>query len=272
MQAFIKRSDVIDGSTALLGVSLTHGYNETLSEENINFAMQASVSNSLTPIPGSLFLIEKTPFASYVRVGMKVTTDVLPFKSGMSGFTSVSSNIFMDDSENIWSLRRNETGDILVRSNVIDDVDSINSLLESCSNVTNSTYNTRDKLFFQSLSNYENRVNLNDVTSHDYVTFVSDGHVYNGFIVLSHVDENSVPTNTFTALAFTDTPNQQPVTIPLSSILCNFKTPGYKQIEIMGVSESASANDIVSYYRKIYGHNAEFFKALETQINSYKFS
>lgn len=269
--AHIKQSTVLDGATAMVDAIITHGSREGVDGKTAAFAVQASVESNLVPIAGSMRVIENSPYRTTVRLAMAAANEVVPYEDGMDGFKSVSSNIYMDNNENIWSLRQNEAGKVLVRSNSIDDASEIGQLLESCSNVNEATANSRDRQFFQAVASAEVRQGTNALGSQDFVTFAHNGAVHNGFIVTAMTDENHQPNGMFTAVAFSDNPDQQPVTISASAVIQNHGVPGYEEPNDMQVSTS-SVSSLVSYYRKIYGHNAEFFRKLEQQIRGYAFS
>ena len=269
--AHIKQSAVLDGSTAMVDAIITHGNRDGVDGKSAAFAVQASVENNLVPLAGSMRIIENAPYRTTVRLAMAAANEVIPFQDGMDGFQSVSSNIYMDKNENIWSLRENEAGKVLIRSNSIDDASEIGQLLESCSNVNESTANSRDRQFFQAVASAETRHGTNNVGSQDFVTFAHNGELHNGFIVTAMVDEQNLYTGQFTAIAFSDNPDQQPVTISGAAVVQNHGVPAYEEPAAMEVSTS-SVNDLISYYRKIYGHNAKFFREMEKQIRGYAFS
>jgi len=269
--AHVKQSTVLDGSTAMVTAIITHGSREGVDGKSAAFALQASVDSNLIPIEGSMRVIENTPYRTSVRLAMSAANEVIPFEDGMAGFSSVSSNIYMDSKENIWSLRQNEAGKVLVRSNAIDDASEIGQLLESCSNVTEATANSRDRQFFQSVASAGVLRGINKIDSQDFVSFAHAGKMHNGFVVTALVNDQHQPTGHLSVIAFNDNPDQQPVTIREEAIVQNHGIPGYEEPESMEVSTS-SANDLISYYRKIYGHNAQFFRELEKQIRGYAFS
>jgi len=271
LSAHIKQSAVLDGNTAMVDAVITHGNRGLVDGNAAKFAVQASVDNNLVPIEGSMRVIENAPYRTTVRVAMMAASQVIPFEEGMAGFTSVSSNIYMDSKEDIWSLRQNEAGKVLVRSNAIDDASEIGELLESCSNVTASTSFNRDQQFFQAVASASSQLGVDHIQTQDYVTFAHGGELHNGFIVTAHADESGQLNGQFSAIAFSDNPDQQPVTITAAAIVQNHGVPQYEEPEGMQVSVSSAA-DLISYYRKIYGHNQAFFRKLEQQIRGYAFS
>lgn len=268
LSAHIKQSAVLDGNTAMVDAVITHSGRGAVDGEQARFALQAAVNNDLVPIAGSMRVLEVSPYRTTVRAAMMAASEVVPYQEGMAGFTSVSSNIYMDEKEGIWSLRQSESGQVLIRSNAIDDASEIGELLESCSNVNAGTAFSRDQQYFQAVASANTRHGVDRITPQDFVTFAHAGEVHNGFIVTAHVDENGAPMGTFTAVAFSDNPDQQPVTIKADAVIHNHGVPAYVEPEGMQVSVS-SANDLVSYYRKIYGHNVEFFRELEKRIRGY---
>lgn len=266
--AYIKKHKILDGNTALVDAVITSRSSSGLSQSDAQIALQAATDHKLVAIAGSLRTIKSSPFTHIIRGMMAVASECIPFQDNMDGFQSVSSNVYMDSAEKIWSLKEDANGKILVRSHVIDDHDEIQSLLNSCSNVDAGTANTRDREFFQSTSG--------DLAPAgkpaDVVTFGHDGQLNFGIVVASHVDAENMPTGGLTVLPYN---SESTVALTQDNIIENHgdlvssesNTEGYAEPKDEFVSAS-NVESLVSYWKKVYGYDQAFWKKFEAQIRS----
>ncbi len=271
--AHIKQSQILDGNTAMVDAVIT-STSRVLAAGVAAIALQEATGHNLVVIAGTEKVLEQTPFRTTVRAMMSVAAEAIPFQDGMDGFTSISSdsNIYMDKSEKIWSLRQSESGKTLVRSHVIDDQDEIQQLLQACSNVTEQTANTRDREFFQTVS----AVAPIHTKSADVVSFAYNGVLGFGIVVTAHTDEQHMPLDSMTVLPYE---SDSAVTMGSANILHNFgdlinsesNTEGYAEPEGDFISAS-NVENLVSYWKKVYGHNATFWTAFESRIRNHQFS
>lgn len=272
--AHIKQHKILDGKTALVDAVITSNSFDCISNAEVALALQEVTGHNLVPIASCSKVIEHTPYKTTVRAFMSVASEAIPYVDGMEGFQSVSSNIYMDAEEKIWSLRQSESGKTLVRSHVIDDQAEIAELLNACSNVTDLTANSRDQGYFQAVASIvQDRANPADL-----VSFVAGGVLQLGIVAATHENEQGMPLDTMTVIACNA---ENAVSIDHANIVENFgdmvssssNPEGYAEPENEMVSQSgnASVEDIVSYWKRVYGHNTAFFAKMESQIRSYQF-
>lgn len=271
--AHIKQHQIIDAQTALVDAVITSNSHDCIDSESAAIALQAATGHNMVAVAGSGQVLEHTPYRTVIRGMMAVASEAIPFQAGMDGFTSISSNVYMDDKEKIWSLRENEAGKVLVKSHVIDDQEEISALLSQCSNVDAATYNTRDREFFQAVSSAETAGYANAA---DVVEFAHMGQLGFGVVVASHIDENQMPVDGMTVLPFG---SESAVSLSSANILANHgdlvksdaNPEGYEEPSNEFVSASSTADDMVAYWKQVYGQYPEFWKKFEARIRSYKF-
>ena len=102
------------------------------SRENHDLVMQSvskAFDNKLSPVAGSFRSIDKAPYTERVVGVVRINTQAVPVDAAQN-MRSVSSNIFMDDEDKMWVLRKTEAGDILVKNTGIEDHDSLRSLMD----------------------------------------------------------------------------------------------------------------------------------------------
>lgn len=271
--AHIKQHQIVDAQTAIVDAVITSQSHDCIDAETAAIALQAATDHNMVAIAGSGQVLEHTPYRTTVRAMMAVASEAIPYQENMAGFSSVSSNVYMDSQEKIWSLRESESGKVLVRSHVIDDQEEIAALLDSCSNVDAATLNGRDREFFQSVSNAQAPIYAQAA---DVVEFAHMGQLQFGVVVASHIDENEQPVDGCTVLPYGA---DAAVSVSSVNILTNHgdlvksdqNPEGYEEPADEFVSASSTADDMVAYWKQVYGHYPQFWKKFEQRIRSYKF-
>lgn len=271
--AHIKQHKIIDAQTALVDAVITSTSHDCIDPESAAIALQVATGHNMVAVAGSGQVLSHTPFRTVIRSMMAVASEAIPFQAGMDGFTSVSSNVYMDANEKIWSLRENKAGKVLVKSHIIDDQEEISALLSQCSNVDSSTYNTRDREFFQAVASAKTAGYANAA---DVVEFAYMGQIGFGVVVASHIDENQMPVDGMTVLPYG---HDAAVTLSSSNILANHgdlvksdsNPEGYEEPADEFVSASSTADDMVAYWKQVYGQYPEFWSKFEARIRAYKF-
>lgn len=265
VKANIKHHNVLDGATVVVGATLSHG-RVMPDMASVSAALGAQTDYSLTVIPGSIRTVEKSNFRSTITAAMRPSAEALPYVKGMDGFKAVSSNVYMDESERMWTLENSADGKVLIRSHVVDDESNIQELMQSCSSVSGSNI---DHQAMRSLS-AASQLNSVMVEPSDIVSFVRNGNLEIGAIIASESSGDHI------AMSFNTSKDEGALTISQSSIIHNFGDVGGgveypEDTTLVALSGNARVDDLLDYYQKLYGHNEEFFNKLAAQITSYAF-
>jgi len=103
--------------------------NAQASAEQIGDAVR-KLSKKLTPVQGSFVSIACNSATRSIEgiVGV-VTERVVLSDNNRDAFQSLSSNMYMDNEEQLWSLKKTDGGDILIKSHAGDDLEVMNSLM-----------------------------------------------------------------------------------------------------------------------------------------------
>ena len=132
----------------------------------VSESMSRVFDNKLAPVAGSFRSIDKAPYTERITGVVRVNTQAVP-RDSAKGFRSVSSNIFMDDEDKMWVLRKTESGDILVKSTGIEDHASLKGLMDVvCS--SGHSLSSEFKQAEQSISKMQQ-----SIAGGDYVQYVS---------------------------------------------------------------------------------------------------
>lgn len=269
VKANIKTHNVIDDATVIVGVSVSHG-RVLPAMESVAAAIGASTQHSMTVIPGSIRVTEKGNFKTSLSAAMRPATEAVPFVEGTPGFVTVSSNVYMDESERMWTLENGTDGKVLVRSSITDDSDDIAALMQSCSSFNQSS--NRDVGTMRSVS-AAGTVTAAMLEPSDVIAFVRNGAMEMGAVISS---ESSETGTTFRAMSFSGDPQEGSFKLNPDQVVLNFGDANgeikfQEDTTMTALSGNAKASDLVDYYRKLYGHNQEFLNKLLAQINSYAF-
>lgn len=267
IKATIKNHSILDGATVTVGATLSHG--RLLPDmQSVSAALGAQTDHSLTVIPGSIRVVEKSNFRSTVTAAMRPSKEAVPYVKGMQGFTAVSSNVYMDASEKMWTLENNADGKVLLRSHVVDDEADIAELMSSCSSVSHSNH---DQHAMRSLSS-SNQLSQLMLEPSDIISFVRNGNMEIGAVI----SESSGDGVGITAVSFTTPIGEGSFELSASNVIHNFGDANgeikfHEDETLTALSGNARTEDLLEYYHKLYGHNEEFFNKLASQINSYAF-
>lgn len=267
--ANIKNHRQIDDATVIVSASLSHG-RDLPEMASVSASLGAQTDHSLTVIPGSIRVIEKSPFRSTVTAAMRPSTEAIPFTKNMPGFSALSSNVYMDESDRMWTLENNADGKVLVRSHIADDSDDIAHLMQSCSSFNGSS--NLDVASMRSVSSAGLMAAMTLEPS-DVISFVRNGNLELGAVISS---ESSEQGTTFRAMSFSADPNEGSFAFNPDQLIHNFGDADGsitfpEDTTMTALSGNARAADLVDYYRKLYGHNQEFLNKLLGQINAYAF-
>ena len=182
---------------------------------------------------------------------------------------SQSSNIYMDDEKHMWQFRKSAAGGILVQTLSDDDMESMNRSLSSmCQTATR-----KDELALISQCSAAELL----VDEGDYVSFIDDNAQRRfGMTIATVIEEDGEDTGKVLVDAGGQTPEVVDKAAIVASVNCSKLTANLTTEEQVNRSVAAARGehklqDLVNYYRKIYGHNAEFFAQFKSRLESHQF-
>jgi hypothetical protein len=269
-QAKINSATPISGG-AIVIVSVSHGRDQVISPEQFRAEMQNVAGHKMTALAGSFQVIESGPFRKLVRGAMVPTREVIPFnRDNMRGFHSLSASIYQDESENMWQLKQDSSGDYLVKANNIDDIADIEQLMASLSS---SPIPGSDNAYFSAVASVQEEVK--SAKGGDFITYFNKGALCGGIVVASLSEENDdeslvVLHGKEEAVDVIDHSQVTSIQDNIESVSCAGLTLNVPEhLASQSASASETIEKLVSYYQKVYGHNATFFSKLEQQIRGH---
>lgn len=233
-------------------------------------AIREFFHNQLAPVPNSWYLVESNSFTDTLCGILSTNKQSIPYQENMHGFHALSSNMFMDEEQHMWSLKETEGGKLLVKTSNYEDEEALNQLMAAFS----ADLSLTDPIF----GKVENAMGYcQQLTGGDYVSFISraSNEVRTGYVVSAVTQETGELTDQLLVLAY----NQDNYDL----IHRNMVTGTYQIDDLPVLAEEeviASASpkktlvieDILSYYRMLYQRNPDYFAAFEKRLTEYCFA
>lgn len=224
--------------------------------------------NKLTAVACSFLSIDKAPYTERIAGVVRVNTQVAP--ANAPGFRSVSSNIFMDDEEKMWVLRKTEAGDILVKSTGIEDHHSLKGLLDV---VCSGGYSLSSEFRAAQTSLSKMR---QSIAGGDFVHYVSQHSADTkfGYVVASDVEGKLI------ILPQDGSSEEGEVVDPAAVVnkvdVADAPEPEMSEQEKMDQAVSVSRgvvdmSTLLSFYKKVYARSGPYYNELAKRIRAHAF-
>lgn len=251
---------------------VTHNRHSREDHNMVSESMSKIFDNKLMAVCGSFKSVDKAPYTERIEGVVRVNTQSVAFQEGMKGFRSVSSNIFMDDEEKMWALRKTEAGDILVKGTGIEDHESLRGLLDV---VCSGGY---------SLSSEYKKANASlsakqaQVSGGDFIEFVSasSGTVNFGFVVAS--DEQA---GKLIVLPIDAAPESEGEVVEKAAVVESFDTESFPEPEMSEQEQMDTAvcaargvvdlSTLLDYYRKVFARSPAFYAEFAKRARAHAF-
>lgn len=233
-------------------------------------SLSKEFDNKLTPVTGSFKSFDKAPYSERITGVIRINTQSVPMDAAKN-FRSVSSNIFMDDEDKMWVLRKTEAGDLLVKNTGIEDHDSLRGLLDV---VCSSGY---------SLSSEYKRAqtSLSSMRSHveggSFVQYVSQHSAETkfGFVVASTSDDKLI------VLPTDSEKESEGEVVDKNAVVSEHDTEEMPEVELseqekmdQAVSVSRGVVDVstlLDFYKKVYARSPKFYEEFAKRARAHAF-
>lgn len=218
-------------------------------------------------VAGTFQSLNKAQFVERITGLVSINKQSIVPDHDMTGFRALSSNMFLDDEEGMWVLRRNEAGNVLIKSTGVEDDTSLANLLEATCSAGQgyaSGLNT-------SLSKYA----VPSVKGGDAVTYVDERNqsVF-GFVVASVQNTDDIIVQSMDA--------QDPSTVKLGAVVevhdtstFPVDTPAPEELANAAVSSArgiASVEEIGSYYKRVFARSDSFYREFMKRARAHAFA
>lgn len=224
------------------------------------------VSNKLTPAVGSFAAIASNGVTTSVEgiVGV-IEERIVLSDENRANFESLSSNMYMDNEERLWSLKKTDAGDILIKSHAGDDME-VMTALQACVASTSVGYQEAEPAANQMATA------RSQIVGGDLVAFISEsGNLNMAFVVSDVRGEDGADKGLMTV-------DRQHNIEHINRHMVVASVNG-SQIEMDDTAEmeavaagNFSMEFIADYYRKVFLRSPEYFEKFWARFKSHNFA
>lgn len=266
----IKNFALAGDGLARIVCDVTHTSQSRANPQVFAAALTAKLENKMSAVAGSFHSMDKGQFTERLTGLVGVVRKAISCDGQTpSGFRALASNMFMDEEEDMWVLRKTEAGDILVKTTGIDDDLTLTSLLRRASCSASATPLSEVRAMVAQASSVADAVEGGDFVS--YVT--QDNLMGLGYVVASVMDEDT--------LVVLSASGDRDEVIKRAAV-----TQVHDQAEFPSVEETAeeSVQTVVAaakggidldyllgFYRKVYARSPQFYQMFAQRLKSHCF-
>lgn len=251
---------------------VTHNRHSREDNSLVMESLSRAFENKLTPVRGSFHSVDKAPYTQRIEGIVRVNTESVMVSEKMEGFRSVSSNIFMDDEDKMWVLRKTEAGDVLVKNTGIEDSLALRGLLDvACS--SGYSLSSEFKRSTASISSMQAQVGGGDFV--EYVS-ASSNETRFGFILASAEEDKLI------VLPQDAAPEDEGEVIEKEAVTATFNADEFPEVELseqeqMDIAVSAARgvvdlSGLLSYYKKVFARSSKYYAEFAKRARGHAFA
>lgn len=234
-------------------------------------SLSALCKNNVLPVENSFAVISSNKVGDVITGIVSANPQTIAFdESVSSSFRSLSGNMFMDEEENLWALRKTEAGEILVKSRGKDDFDVIGDLLSSLSS------SNVGSMAYEATASLQKDINFRDsLNGGDFVLFVNPetDSVEVGAVVASVFDDLGKSTGQIAVISANED-RDDTVIIDRNLVVCGFDA----DIDDEGLVDNASLSgehtldSIAAFYRQVFSRDPKYFEEFMSRWTQHNFA
>lgn len=251
-------------------IDVAHNRDSREDHSLISQSMADLFENKLVPVSCSFASIDKAPYTERIEGVVRVNTQVVPMANA-KGFRSVSSNIFMDEEDKMWVLRKTEAGEVLVKNTGIEDHESLRHLLDAacCSGYSLSSEYEKSTAQLTDMQRH--------VTGGSFIQYVSStsGEAALGFVVASAEDDKLL------VLPHDAPAESEGEVVGREAVTKDFDTKQLPETELseqeqmdVAVSTSRGVVDVstlLDFYKKVFARNPAYYTEFAKRVRQHAF-
>lgn len=236
----------------------------TASADEIAAAVR-KLNNKLSPVNGSFVSIASDGTTKTIEGIVGILQERIVLSDENRGqFESIASNMYLDSEERLWSAKKTDAGEILIKSHAGDDLEIMNNLFACVA--SNNTAWQRDT----SIASADLSAQRAQIEGGDLLTYVNaDGQVTMGFALASVFESEEA---TASMLLVVDRENNMEQIDRNLAIACvkaadveSDETAEYEAV----AAGSLSIERIREYYRKMFIRRPEYFEKFWARFTSH---
>lgn len=265
MKAFIKQLDPIGTNQALALVQLVHAPGEDIAQ-NFGASVSAATDREYMSVSGSAAVIQDGRTHTFARVILNRMNDVKDIAE-ISNMRSMSKNMYLDQNERMWTIRKSESGqDVLVRNQDINDNSELLDMLRSMSSATPEQLRSQNPELAAAYRNHN--LQLAGAQGGDMVSYVSaSGALRVGFVAAQVTDDN-------TFLVVDREGNEEQISSMSMVALVDgdeIDPNQFPQIDSLSAAGGVDTQKLLDYYAQVFRYAPEYYEQLAARIMAHNF-
>ena len=241
---------------------ITHNATSRDNPQEVYAAFASAVDGKAQLLPETIRVLDENRYSQRIVAHVALNREVVAVSEGMKGFRAVAANMFMDTEDKMWTLRKTQGGDVLIQATDLEDDETLARALSSLSSVRHDPTVGRFAAQCSAVAA--------SVQGGDFISYVSfDNKVKFGYVAVSAEDSDE--------LLLVPTEGEEE-TINKDAVLDNEGEPEVEESEedqveaaVASARGAVSVEQIVAYYKRIYGRNQKYFAELTKRIRGHKF-
>ena len=257
---------------ARITASVTHVGGSRANHELVMESLSHSLGAKLRPVLGSFHVLASNKVGDTITGIISANPETVAYDEAVANnFKAVAGNMFMDEEEQLWALRKTEAGDLLVKSRGKDDADVIADLMTSLSSADVGT------MAYESVASAKKDISARaGLEGGDFITFVNPETESVEFgAVVAHVCDDRGQDMGQIAVQSAEA-SAAPVTIDRGMALGKFNDVDYSDdglVDENTVEANAhSLDEIAAYYQRVFQRDPSYFEKFMERWMNHAFS
>ena len=257
-----------EGSYVRVTAFVSNSANTEKNHNVVPLLISNALDSRLHHVPQSFQVLAASEVGRTVTGIFSLNPETVAYEEDMDGFKAVSGNMFMDDEEGLWVLRKTDAGKILVKSTGMEDADIIADLMPAVASASGTATTVGSQTFEATASMNSDNSIRSRLEGGDFVTFVNPKSeaVEFGVIVASVSRENGTNTK---QIVIQSSDAEEDYTITDRGMVIA-KIEGV-DVGDMGVIESAaqkSLDEIAAYYKQMFIRDPNYYEQFMARFQS----
>jgi hypothetical protein len=269
--------DLAGEGRARVVCSVSHAGNSREDHSSVIKALRAKFNGKMEAVAGSFSHLSKGKYQDEITGIMAVVRESMPLNpEGMTGFKAVASNMFMDEEEHMWVVRKSAAGDLVVKTTGIDDDLSLISLMrEACSSAAASVANSASmkKLVAQASAV------SSAVKGGDFITYINANNELTAGFAVALCNDEAKPDVKQVLVLPTDGDEELVHANAIVDIHDESELPEHQETDSERVDAAvASARGEVSlqmmldYYKRVFARSPAYYKEFAARLKQHAFA
>lgn len=260
----IQRSELANKEQNAVAVYATAtGIFNATKPSDILVALSSASKERFRAVAGSVLSLHNVGSGVHVlRALMIPTKHVLP-AAHKDNMVALSSSMYMDSNDRLWSLKQSGNESLLISSQS-EDPEELLEMMASCSNDIAVAGNPE----LRNAINAHNNL-LKGIQGGDAVSYLSNsGEMKSGFVAFVSVASDE---EVLSVLPFG---GQEVEDVDRASVSAVYQGDAidYPEVNLSVSGQVSDPKALVDYYRRVYGHAPEYFERLRQIIMNHNFA